>query len=274
VDNSVGGDAETKWIVQQFDSRLRIRYASEEESGLSHARNRGFSMAESDVLVFIDDDAIAVPKWLEEILAVYGVYSDAAAVGGRVSLIWETEIPAWLHSGLYGALSELDYGEDIREINSSERLNGCNFSIKRSWIQEVGVFSSQLGRRGRNLLSGEEVEMALRIRSRGGKCYYTPHALVHHLAPASRMNKSFFRRRVYWGSRSEARMDLMYAPQIVYKTMWHRIIRFPYHWCQSVRLKIKRQPALSFLWETFFWSGLGYLLEIAVNKISRSKISP
>src|SRR5690242_12289718 len=41
------------------------------ERGLSGARNTGLGLARADVVAFLDDDAVAAPDWLEQLLAGY-----------------------------------------------------------------------------------------------------------------------------------------------------------------------------------------------------------
>lgn len=51
--------------------------------GLSGARNTGVELASSEVIVFLDDDAVAAPDWLEQILRAYRDPT-VAGVGGLV----------------------------------------------------------------------------------------------------------------------------------------------------------------------------------------------
>ncbi|RJR07416.1 glycosyltransferase family 2 protein [Candidatus Parcubacteria bacterium] len=265
INNVPEDDVRVRSVIHDLGASEKIRYSFEEEEGLSPARNHGITLAKADILVFIDDDALAEPTWLEELLKTYCEHPDAAVVGGKIRLFWEGDVPGWLHPALYGYLGELDYGEGVFPIQTNQRLGGGNFSIEKSWLEKCGGFSHQLGRNHKSLLSGEETELFIRVWDQGGQCYYNSEAIVMHPAPLHRMNKQFFRQRVYWGARSEARIDRIHFPQQIALKIFSKLIRLPYHLSFSAWYGITNQPAFSFLWETFYLNTLGYIREFLCN---------
>lgn len=66
---------------QEKHPELNFRYLVESRQGLSFARNRGIDEAQSDVLIFIDDDAFAAPDYLQNIIRFFESTPDAAAAG-------------------------------------------------------------------------------------------------------------------------------------------------------------------------------------------------
>jgi glycosyltransferase involved in cell wall biosynthesis len=62
--------------------------------GASATRNTGVASSHSDVVAFLDDDAIAGSTWLEMLLRHF---ADPRVVGagGRVEPLWESGRPAW-----------------------------------------------------------------------------------------------------------------------------------------------------------------------------------
>ena len=76
VDNSAGDDA-TRAVT-------RVRSASylvEPRRGVSRARNRGAREASSDVVAYLDDDAVPDPGWLAGLLPEFGDPRVAAVTG-------------------------------------------------------------------------------------------------------------------------------------------------------------------------------------------------
>jgi glucosyl-dolichyl phosphate glucuronosyltransferase len=187
--------------------------------GLSNARNVGTRHARADLVAFIDDDAIAAPNWAQEIVRVFDVYPGrAGVVGGRVVPRWVTPQPAWLSDWLLRYLSIIDWGGEVRELNSTEWLAGCNIAFDKAALMAAGGFSRALGRIGSDLslLSGEEVEAMERINGAGRISIYAPAATVEHVIDPARLTREWFRRRAAWQAVSEFIKDperaALYAP--------------------------------------------------------------
>lgn len=237
----------------------------EEREGLSSARNRGISESNGDIVAFIDDDANADPGWLANLMRVHGAHPTAAAVGGRIQLHWDTEIPSWLHPDLTCYLGELNLGEGEIALAPHQYLFGGNLSVKREFLDRCGGFSTDLGRNSRTLLSGEEIELLLRLRAVGAGAVYSSAALVHHPAPANRLTKRFMRRRAYWGARSDARMLRMHSLMSRSRDLWPRIVRLPAAWLRSLSATLRGYPAAAFFWTIQCWSTFGYIVEEVRN---------
>jgi glycosyltransferase involved in cell wall biosynthesis len=207
VDNASIDD--TKAVVQAHaDGMPNLRYVYEPRIGLSHARNRATEESRSDLIAFLDDDAIADPHWVSALLAAFqGSTPTPACVGGRVELIWEAPRPAWLPEELLGYLSQVS-GAHAMAINPfTQTLAGANIAFSTSKLRAVNGFDARLGRVGRNLVSGEELLAQRRLYQGGHFVLYEPKALVHHHVPASRLERNWFYRRVFAQGVTEATMD-------------------------------------------------------------------
>ncbi|MFC1714996.1 glycosyltransferase [Candidatus Poribacteria bacterium] len=204
VDNN-SQDA-TAEIVQSYvqDNAHRIRYVLETRQGLSYARNRGVQLAASDILAFLDDDAVADRDWLSSLLEVYDNVPDAWAVGGKILPIWDGERPKWLKDTMLRMLSIVDWGNEKRPLKWPERIIGANCSFRKQVFSEVGLFATDLGRRGSLLLGAEDTEIQERLHKLGKLVFYTPRAVVDHHVPCERMTKRYFYRRSYGSGRTVA----------------------------------------------------------------------
>jgi LmbE family N-acetylglucosaminyl deacetylase/glycosyltransferase involved in cell wall biosynthesis/SAM-dependent methyltransferase len=198
--------SETSSVAQSYESKFprRVRYIREGTQGLSIARNAGVQSTRGDVIVFIDDDAVALPGWLQSLADTYLMYPHAACVGGKVALQLPETTPGWFdQTDIMGTfLSKHDYGSETRQIRNTEGIMGTNFSVTRETFLEVGLFRVDLGRVGPRLLSGEELDLCRRIQRAGRAVYYCGSAIVVHLVPQSRLKKRFFRKRAYWEGRT------------------------------------------------------------------------
>lgn len=207
---------ETPQIIQRYlnaPDNVTLRSAVQPILGLSHARNLAIEIAAGEVIAFLDDDAIANPDWLAALLDAYDLHPDAWAVGGKVLPLWEGERPVWLTDDLLPQLSMLDLGDANRPLNGGEELFGVNFSCRRRAFDEIGLFRSDLGRRGVTLLGSEESEFQRRILQRGQAIIYAPHAVVKHRVEAERMQQRYFIRLAYGKGRTSARLMMTDALQ-------------------------------------------------------------
>jgi glycosyltransferase involved in cell wall biosynthesis len=204
VDNA-STDATPQVVVRwQQACPAPIRYVREERLGLSYARNRALAETASPYIAYLDDDAIATAGWVASLLSSFMEREPRPqAVGGPIKPIWEAPRPEWLPDGLLGYLTVLERPVPSKHFRFEEELIfGANMAFERSVLQELGGFDPSLGRVGTNLLSGEEILVMRQLRRRGAVGYFNADAVVHHHVSASRLTKSWFYNRVYWGGMS------------------------------------------------------------------------
>src|SRR5688572_23531027 len=83
----------TGWAATAPARRIVL---SEPEAGVSRARNTGIAAARGEVVLFLDDDAVAPPGWVAAHLAAYERDPAFVAVGGPIVLTWPYGRPDWL----------------------------------------------------------------------------------------------------------------------------------------------------------------------------------
>lgn len=204
VDNNSSDD--TPDVVRSFAGPPAPRYVFEARQGLSHARNRGAAEAHGDVVALLDDDVILDKAWLT---ALHRCFEEtgAHAVGGPSYLILEAEAPPWMGADFRRYLSEVNLGAERRPAGDGRNLFGLNLAIKRKAIEICGGFRDALGRKGGQLLCGEERDLLRRIRAEGGKIYYEPNAVVGHLVGPERLTWEYFIRLAVGAGQSRALLD-------------------------------------------------------------------
>ncbi|WP_341530770.1 glycosyltransferase [Nostoc sp. UHCC 0302] len=204
VDN--GSSDRTREVVEQRSPDPRLKYVFEPTIGLSVARNTGARFANADILAYLDDDAVASPHWLQILYSAYQDNSQLAIAGGKVTLLWPQGVqqPRWLSPGLAANLGAYDLGDSIIYIQQPGLTpRGLNYSIRRSFLAEIGGFDPQLGRVGKNLLSNEELQMTEFALQRGWQVVYLPEATVAHNVAPERLERSWFLNRGWWQGISE-----------------------------------------------------------------------
>ena len=176
---------------------------TEDQAGLSRARNTGIDASSAPLIAFIDDDAEAAPTWAESLVASFTRHADALVVGGRVlaKYVGQTR-PAWLAASLEGYLSCIDWGEGTGPLQRGQWIVGANMTFRREVFERFGRFNSSLGRIGHSTLLSNEESLLLDSLPQGS-VYYASDAPVNHLIPVERTKQPWFRKRVFWQAISD-----------------------------------------------------------------------
>jgi glycosyltransferase involved in cell wall biosynthesis len=205
VDNN--SPDETRTVVQGAmpDFPAPLRYVFEREQGRSPALNRGIGLARGEIVLTTDDDVRVEPDWVTR--AASGLRRlQCDYVGGRVLPIWGGPRPAWLpnRGGMHWAvIALLDYGAEPLEFGARVPL-GVNMAFRRDAFTRAGLFDANTGRKAGTLLGQEVREWCIRARAAGVHGWYVPDMRVHHVIPAARLSKHYFRRWFYWRGISRA----------------------------------------------------------------------
>jgi glucosyl-dolichyl phosphate glucuronosyltransferase len=191
----------TREVIQAFYLRHpgRVRYIFEARQGLSNARNAGIRAARGEILAFVDDDVTVEPTWLDNLTASLRDGHWAGA-GGRILPPKGFSPPPWLalqgpwgQGGVLCALFDLG---DIASQLKAEPPYGTNMAFRTEMFEKYGVFRTDLGHCGDNLIGNEDTEFGRRLMTAGERLRYEPFAVVYHSVPAERLNKRYF--RAWW----------------------------------------------------------------------------
>jgi len=185
-------------------SGLQIRYIAEPVQGLSRARNAGLNACNSNVIAYLDDDAIAHPHWLENLASVFASSSPAVgAAGGKVLPLWESDRPPWLSDKLLPYLSIVDWEIPQGTLPQHLYLAGANIAYSVTALRNIDGFRTDLGRTGTSLAGNEEIAACDLIRAAGFDIRYCPEAIVEHTVSRDRVTQPWFRRRLFWQAISD-----------------------------------------------------------------------
>jgi glycosyltransferase involved in cell wall biosynthesis len=145
----------------------RARMVRENELGLTMARLCGIREARGGVIMFVDDDTILAPDYLKNAMDISAGWPMLGAWGGAINAEFECVPPPWLERYRnqlgHRPLSRDSWANDYRWSDAIP--GGTGVCLRRS----VAEFFAQkcrdphhrkLGRRGKDLTSGEDVDMA------------------------------------------------------------------------------------------------------------------
>jgi glycosyltransferase involved in cell wall biosynthesis len=155
--------------------------------GISPSRNAGLLAASSEVVAFVDDDAVVEPDWLIQLLHPFEASDELLGVGGAVIPEWEIDA-GWLPDELLWTVG-CTYAGHPTTPRPIRNPIGCNMAFRRRELTAAGGFSGRFGKHGRALGTCDETEVGLRLeRTYGsGRILCTPSARVRHHIPAARL---------------------------------------------------------------------------------------
>lgn len=177
-----------------------------EKSGLSEARNTGISHAKGDVLVFIDDDAVADRNYLSNLLMNYRDNA-VIGVGGKILPKEKPNYPEELY--WIGGFTYKGYPEERCSVRN---VHGCNMSFRKEVFDKAGLFDTKMGRIGRKLVTAEETEFSVRALDAfpDSRIIYDPSAVVYHKNHEYRQTLKYFVKRGFHEGQSKANIEKMY----------------------------------------------------------------
>ncbi len=143
--------------------RDRIKLIAQGDSGLSVARNDGIASASSEIIAFIDDDAVADPPWLSHLVRALDD-TGAAGVGG-----WVRASNGISFEWTGGALST-----DLQNDHGGPTVMGTNMAFRAKALRQLNGFDPAF----RYYL--DEADLTARMAERGMDVVNAPLAQVHH----------------------------------------------------------------------------------------------
>ena len=201
----------SSWLDLSWHKNSRI--IREEELGLIHARIKGTIESKNDILVSVDDDTLLEINYLENVEKIYKKYPQLGIIGGKTIPIFKSPPPLWIKE-FYGILAIRDLGECaiIDQLNNYEKILGypnCApllIAPKKACMLNYIYFFNQnsycktLGRKGKNLSSGEDNDINLFIYKSGMAIGYFPELIFYHIIPESRLKVDYLSKLVFSSS--------------------------------------------------------------------------
>lgn len=210
-----GSEDGTKEKIKRFNNNYSLSYIKISNSGRARARNVGIEAASGDIIIFIDDDLLISPFFIQEHMDSHKV-SDGIIVHGRILNLpylkfFKNPITGELFNEFKGSSTNIDsikkfllnkdlilddkflksqskitymekkieeiFAEEIEELKWLG-FTGGNVSCSKKILEESGGFDIDFG-----LNWGcEDFELGYRLHLLGGKFTYSYEALNYHMA--------------------------------------------------------------------------------------------
>ncbi|MCA9837968.1 MAG: glycosyltransferase family 2 protein [Trueperaceae bacterium] len=195
------------------------------QKGLSGARNTGVAEALGEIVVFIDDDAVAEPDWLERLINIFD--DNAVTVSGGSALpLWEETKPRWFPEEYYWVVG-CSYEGMPKNIAEVRNVFGGNMAFRKDLLQKAGGFNTSLGRVNKIPIGGEETELCMRLKELepNARIMYEPGAVILHRVPQARVNLTYFLKRCYAEGLSKAVISGLRKNQKSLSTEWSYVLK-------------------------------------------------
>lgn len=161
---------ETKDFLDAHCTELKI--IRPDFASLTRARNLGISESNGEILIFIDDDVTFSSDFVDHYVSRHRLGADL--VQGRIlepNSPFIASRPSWLHRTLRFS------GSDTSETSGPTNIvTGCNFSVTRSAINQIGFFDEQF----QGVSIREDSDFGYRAYRAGLCLWFEPKALVYH----------------------------------------------------------------------------------------------
>lgn len=175
------------------DLPFPVMYIHAPARNISIARNACLTAATGDYIAFIDDDEIASPQWLKELVET-ALNQKSDAVLGPVDPVIPEYFPFWIRQGKFHETRPVWVKGNI--------ITGytCNLLLNRHSPPFQGLqFRTELGRTG-----GEDTVFLSTLHQRGGKISYAENALLTEPVPENRASLLWLLKRRFRSGQTHA----------------------------------------------------------------------
>jgi glycosyltransferase involved in cell wall biosynthesis len=178
-----------------------------DQPGHSLARNRGAQLAAADWVVFLDDDAVPFPDWLEKLMGTVAAASSVQAViGGGIYPRWPDGMSGDRLSKRWKMFLSLAEADRPGSVTDGYNVIGANYAIRRRVLLDIGGFSEMFGRVGGSLISADESHVTKKVLDAGLGAGFDPAFKVYHKIGRERLTLSWILRRAFCEGVTEIRI--------------------------------------------------------------------
>ena len=170
----------TAEILKRFEGQIRVAETTRRVLGVS--RNLGIEQTSGELVAFIDDDAIADPHWLAELVKPF---SDPAvgAAGGLVYRMNGQDIE--FRNGIIDPEGFVEWNRPqpgqhwTWKDGFLNTVSGNNCIFRRSALEAIGGFDEAIE------YYHDEADVVMRLAAQGLRTVHCPSAVVYHEGAAS-----------------------------------------------------------------------------------------
>ena len=166
-----------------------LHYVFEPRQGLAYARQCGVDSSNGDLVAFLDDDNWPPSDWVNQVVAFSRKYQRAGAFGGRITGVFETEVPEDVKP-LLGFLAIRDRGDTPHKypVEQLQFPPGAGLVVRRdAWEECIPPVLV------RNTRGADDSEISWRMAKAGWEIWYNPYTNIRHFIPKARLEWAYLK---------------------------------------------------------------------------------
>lgn len=213
----------TKKLAEEYSNKLNITFTIQ-RGGLVSQENKGWKIADGDIIIRTDDDVIASPTWLREIANTFNFSDKVGGVTGPTiipeerreyrdlfyfqkklrngNVFWRLigkiyfgyflegkpfAVSKWFRSGAFSLGANYPECLKLEEPVEVTHQEACNMATRKDLLEKVGGFDEAF----KGIGEFNEPDISFKIRKLGYKIVFNPKAVVKHLPS----KEGFFKER-------------------------------------------------------------------------------
>jgi glycosyltransferase involved in cell wall biosynthesis len=195
VDNNCSDNTAEKakelWV--KYGSSAPMRVVFESTPGSAYARKKGIIESAGEILIFCDDDNWLSSLYVKDAFDYLDRNTEVLIACSKIIPVSNSELPNWFseYQGWYAC--------GVPQINPerpSELFTGwgAGMILKSRQIKQLfkyGIIHLVTGRKGKELVGGEDDEISFWIKQIGGKIGYCEDLVLHHFMPEERLTLEY-----------------------------------------------------------------------------------
>lgn len=194
VDNDSTGSAKSAIEDIKPCFKWPLKYFVEANQGVTYARNRCIAevAADSDFIAMLDDDEIATPQWLEELLLRQQQFNAEIITGPVLTIFKEGQkVPSWMKAGEFHSYPRYETGQEMETAFTGNVM----FSTKLAkTLKENGqIFDHRFAQNG-----AEDAYLFSCLRKQGHKIVWADGAVLYEPCAENRLSLNWILNRGFW----------------------------------------------------------------------------
>jgi len=207
VDNG-SSDGSPDIVTRNFKNVKLI--TNKKNLGFAKGNNVGIKASKGNLIVLLNNDVVADPTWLSELVKAT---VDSPKIGMTSGIVLQSKPSdvVWSAGKKIDAFTGIDwriaYGkklEQIGEVEDVDYFSACALLVTRDVIEKIGLLDEGF------FFYGEDADWALRARRAGYESRLTTSAIVWH--EGSVTSKRVLKKRYYWNNLGIFRLLFKHYP--------------------------------------------------------------